>query len=168
VEASLLLCVHSLTKTYRSGLIGCTANVHALSDVSIEIHRGEIVGLIGASGSGKTTLLLCVARLLCVDDGIIDCRGRAMYFRDVLHARGSQSDIALVDNGDLVRGDVTASFALVSLVERARATGAGLVIASREDWSIRPIANRILRLERGRLTSLVPPHVARVAEESLR
>jgi osmoprotectant transport system ATP-binding protein len=41
----------------------------ALDRVSLEVHRGECVALIGESGSGKTTLLRCFNRLTDPDGG---------------------------------------------------------------------------------------------------
>src|SRR5437016_10087621 len=38
--------------------------VHALTDVSITLHRGQILGLAGESGSGKSTLAYAITRLL--------------------------------------------------------------------------------------------------------
>jgi ABC-2 type transport system ATP-binding protein len=43
----------------------------ALADISFDIRRGEILGLIGPNGSGKTTLLETVAGLLPVDAGTV-------------------------------------------------------------------------------------------------
>jgi ABC-type polar amino acid transport system ATPase subunit len=43
-----------------------------LRDVSLEVARGEVVGIVGPPGSGKTTLLRCIAKLDEVDGGRID------------------------------------------------------------------------------------------------
>ncbi len=43
--------------------------VVALDRISLEVHRGECVALIGESGSGKTTLLRCFNRLTDPDEG---------------------------------------------------------------------------------------------------
>jgi branched-chain amino acid transport system ATP-binding protein len=48
----------------------------ALSEVSIEVARGERFGLIGPNGSGKTTLINCVSGVLENDGGSIRFDGR--------------------------------------------------------------------------------------------
>jgi NitT/TauT family transport system ATP-binding protein len=49
--------------------------VHALSNVSLEVARGEFVSFIGPSGCGKTTLLRAVADLETVTSGAIRVNG---------------------------------------------------------------------------------------------
>lgn len=48
----------------------------ALRNISLEVRRGDVVGIIGPNGSGKTTLLKSIAGLLAVDQGSIDVRGK--------------------------------------------------------------------------------------------
>ena len=48
----------------------------AVKDVSMEIKRGEIVGIIGPNGAGKTTILKMIAGLLPVDAGRIEVKGK--------------------------------------------------------------------------------------------
>ena len=49
--------------------------IHALKDISIELHEGEIVALIGANGAGKSTCLNTISGLLKPTSGKITLRG---------------------------------------------------------------------------------------------
>lgn len=66
---SVALSVRSLSKTFHNGSRGVA--IPALRDVSLDIHQGEIIGIVGRAGAGKTTLLLCLAGLVRPDAGSI-------------------------------------------------------------------------------------------------
>jgi ABC-2 type transport system ATP-binding protein len=68
--APALVHVQDISKHY-----GC---VTALSGVSLTLHYGEILGLIGPNGSGKTTLFECVAGVLPADAGAVLVNGRSV------------------------------------------------------------------------------------------
>jgi peptide/nickel transport system ATP-binding protein len=55
-----------------------------LKDVSFEIGRGEIVGLVGESGCGKSTLAKCILGIVKDHDGVIEhaSTGAQMVFQD--------------------------------------------------------------------------------------
>ncbi|MBF0454843.1 MAG: ABC transporter ATP-binding protein [Magnetococcales bacterium] len=48
----------------------------AIDDVSFEVKRGEILGLVGHNGSGKTTMLRLINGLIVPDRGEVTIRGR--------------------------------------------------------------------------------------------
>jgi polar amino acid transport system ATP-binding protein len=57
-------------------------SLHVLKGVSMTVHRGEVIVLIGPSGSGKSTLLRCVNHLEKIDQGRIRVNGHPMGYRE--------------------------------------------------------------------------------------
>lgn len=51
------------------GIFRNYGNVEALQDISLDIHSGELFGLIGPDGAGKTTLFRILTTLLLADKG---------------------------------------------------------------------------------------------------
>jgi branched-chain amino acid transport system ATP-binding protein len=62
-----LLRVENLTVRYGA--------IQALSNVSFEVHQGEIVTFVGSNGAGKTTTMRCLSGLVKPSQGSIDFKG---------------------------------------------------------------------------------------------
>lgn len=58
-------------------------DVHALKDISFEIHAGERVGLLGHNGAGKSTLLKTMAGLYPISSGALEVEGKIRSLFDL-------------------------------------------------------------------------------------
>lgn len=63
--------------------------VKALTDVSIRIHKGEVVALLGENGAGKSTLIKVLSGVYQPDEGTIKMYGKAVHFEVPKQARES-------------------------------------------------------------------------------
>ena len=71
-SADVVLEAQHVSVTYGEGSLA----VHALSDASFHVRRGEVVVIMGPSGSGKTTLLSALGLLLTPSSGRILLNGQ--------------------------------------------------------------------------------------------
>jgi D-xylose transport system ATP-binding protein len=89
------------------GISKTFGGVHAVEGMSVELHRGEVVGLLGHNGAGKSTLIKVLAGVLAPDSGEILIDGKRVDIRSPRDARrhGIETiyqNLALTDNLDAV------------------------------------------------------------------
>ena len=130
-----------IVKTYDSP----AGPVHALKDISLEIARGEIFGIIGLSGAGKSTLIRCINMLERPTSGTVEVDGRDLTAMNNRELRAVRKKIGMIfqhfnllssatvyDNvafplrlsgtaEDTIRAKVTDLLGLVGLADKAHA-----------------------------------------------
>ena len=74
-DSDAILSVRGLSKTFHAR---AKRPIAAIADVSLEVARGEFLGIVGPSGGGKTTLLKTVAGLLPPTSGEVVVGGRVV------------------------------------------------------------------------------------------
>ena len=72
-QNKIAVSFRGVTKTFGS--------VYANRDVTMEIHKGEILSLLGENGSGKTTLMNMLSGIYCPDAGEIYLDGKQVTIR---------------------------------------------------------------------------------------
>jgi ABC-type sugar transport system ATPase subunit len=93
-----LLSLRGVTKLF-GGLV-------AVDNVSFEVARGEVVGLLGDNGAGKSTLVKCISGVHAPDGGEIVFNGAPVAFATPMDARRAgietiYQDLALANNLDV-------------------------------------------------------------------
>ena len=81
--------------------------VHVLTDVDLDVYRGQVTALVGDNGAGKSTLIKGIAGIHAFDSGEVIFEGRPVAVHDPRKANelGIEvvyQDLALSDNLDVV------------------------------------------------------------------
>ena len=71
----VVIALSHLAKTYGQNQV--------LRDINLEVHRGEVISVIGSSGSGKSTMLRCINLLETPTDGDILFHGASIRDKSV-------------------------------------------------------------------------------------
>ncbi|HEY2273354.1 MAG TPA: dipeptide ABC transporter ATP-binding protein [Jatrophihabitantaceae bacterium] len=97
-DDDVLLRATDVTKHFalrRHGL-GPRPIVQAVDAVSLEVRRGETLGVVGESGCGKSTLGRCLTRLIDVTSGHIELAGREITTLSRRQLRPVRRDVQMV------------------------------------------------------------------------
>ena len=94
-----LLSLHSVGKGFGA--------IRALSDIDLQVDRGEVVSLLGDNGAGKSTLVKILAGVHRQDEGVIEFNGEPVSIDTPGASRALgiatvYQDLALCDNLDVV------------------------------------------------------------------
>lgn len=68
-------------KLHMEGVTKVFPGVKALDDVSITLHSGDVLGLVGVNGAGKSTLMNVLGGIYVPDSGHIEIDGRPIEMR---------------------------------------------------------------------------------------
>jgi D-xylose transport system ATP-binding protein len=113
--------------------------VRAVDDVSLDLHAGEVVGLLGHNGAGKSTLIKMLSGAYNADSGEIYINGEKAEIRNPRDARRYNIEtiyqtLALADNLDAASN---------LFLGRELVTGMGLVDDDAMEAEVRQIMQRL-------------------------
>jgi ABC-2 type transport system ATP-binding protein len=78
-NGAVVLAVSDVSKRFHAGPPWRRRRIDVLDGLSLEVHGGELVGLVGENGSGKSTLMQMIVGLVGRDTGSIDRPERLGY-----------------------------------------------------------------------------------------
>ncbi|MFO1061691.1 MAG: ATP-binding cassette domain-containing protein [Dongiaceae bacterium] len=151
-EAAPILSVRDLSKHF--------GGVAALSQVSFDLHPGEVLALAGDNGAGKSTLIKLIAGVFRPDGGEIRFAGERVEFANPREARDRgietiYQDLALADNLDvganvfLGREPASKLLGFLPRIDRAAMRAAALRTMETLDIEIRRLDQPVRSLSGG-------------------
>lgn len=84
-------------------------NVNAVNGVSLRIHRGEVIGLIGDNGAGKSTLIKILSGVHQPDSGEIWVRGVQVHRWTAARSRQSGIETVYQDRALAIQQSITSN-----------------------------------------------------------
>ena len=87
-----MIQIKDVTKTF----VGKDNKVEALKGISLDVHKGEIYGIIGMSGAGKSTLVRCLNFLERPTSGTVLIEGRDLSEMKNDELRKTRTQIAMI------------------------------------------------------------------------
>jgi ribose transport system ATP-binding protein len=116
---------------------------HELDGVSVEIHKGEVVGLGGLLGSGRSETAKAIAGALPLDSGEVEVAGRPL--RGSGTARAIRAGVVMLPEDRKVEGILPELSVRENIVlaARPRLSRMGLVSRAREDEVVRFFTERL-------------------------
>lgn len=94
----------------------------ALNDLSLDVHEGEFLGVLGRNGMGKTTLVHTIAGLLRPRSGTITLRGTRL--EELAAERIAAAGVALVPQGHRIFPSLTIKETLAISLRKTKGQGA--------------------------------------------
>jgi len=121
--------------------------IRALNDLSMSVHRGEVVALAGDNGAGKTTLIKTISGVFRPSSGEIFLNGQPVTFTTPQEARDRgietiYQDLALADNLSiganifLGREPMKRLFGFVPMLDRKAMADAARATMARLDFHV--------------------------------
>ncbi|GHU21045.1 methionine import ATP-binding protein MetN [Spirochaetia bacterium] len=87
-----MIILNNVTKTFH----GKKTDVHAVKNVSLTVHDGDIFGVIGFSGAGKSTLVRCINLLERPDSGEVLVNGKDLMKLGTAELRSERKNISMI------------------------------------------------------------------------
>jgi len=87
-----IIRIQDVTKTYSAD----RSTLHALKNVSLDINKGDIYGIIGMSGAGKSTLVRCLNFLETPTSGTVTVGGKDLSKLSEKELRKTRMNIAMI------------------------------------------------------------------------
>ena len=91
-----ILALNNLRKTFTARRGGKSYEIKAVNDVSLDVRRGEVLGIVGETGCGKTTIGRTIIRLTTADGGEALLDGEDIFSQNRRRMRSLRLKVRMV------------------------------------------------------------------------